>query len=160
MVWILLYFLQIHSSICFSTEINKIDIRRARNSRNTFIFIYDLSALNDCGAFIQNLQEIYPLESGLNKGNLGYLKAYFLNLMITTKDKQFCSKLFNKRNSFLISVVCMPYLDSNISSKVFHSAFKVKILRSAKTTNGATIFRKNSESLINQMIFLSSYYIF
>lgn len=50
-------------------------------------------------------------------------KQLILNgLMITIKDN-FCTKLLVNRDSFAFPVVCMPYLDSNIPSKIFFSAF-------------------------------------
>ena len=44
----------------------------------------------------------------------------------------------------------MPYLDSDIRSKIFYSAFGAEILRSARTTNDAAIFQRNSKILINR----------
>ena len=46
----------------------------------------------------------------------------------------------------------MPYLDSNIPAKIFYSAFGAEVLRSARTTNDATIFQRNSKILINRMM--------
>ena len=39
--------------------------------------------------------------------------------------------MFDKRDSFLLPVVLMHHLDSNIPSKVFYSAFGAEILRPA-----------------------------
>ena len=63
--------------------------------------------------------------------------------MISIKDKIFCAKSFDKRYSFPFSVVRIPYLDCDAPSKVFYSAFGAEILRSATTTNDATIFQRN-----------------
>ena len=41
-------------------EINKTNMRRARRSVNTFIFIDDLTVLNDGGEFERSFREIYP----------------------------------------------------------------------------------------------------
>ena len=84
--------------------------------------------------------------------NLDYVDGSFLHLMITIKDKKMCTKLFDKRNSFQILVVRMPYRDSNIPSKICYTAFGAKILGSVRTTIDATIFSRNSKILINHMM--------
>ena len=47
-------------------------------------------------------------------------------------------------------------VDSNIPSKMFYSAFGIEILRSARTTNYATIFQRNYRILINRMMRLGA----
>ena len=77
----------------------------------------------------------------LKKENLGYLKGSFLGLVIHMKDKKNL-KLFDKRDSFLFSIVHMPYLKSNISSKTIYSAFGAELLRQGRITNAATSFKE------------------
>ena len=61
-------------------------------------------------------------------------------------------KLFDKGDSSSFSIVSMPYLDSNIPSKIFYSEFRVEILRSARTIIDATIFQRNPKFLINRIM--------
>lgn len=49
-------------------------------------------------------------------------------------------------NSFPFSIVCMIHVDSNITTKVFYSAFGAEILISARTNNDATIFERLDKS--------------
>ena len=46
----------------------------------------------------------------------------------------------------------MPYLDSNIPSKIFYPVFGTEILRLTITTNDANIFRRYSKILISRMM--------
>ena len=81
----------------------------------------------------------------LKDEHFDYLEGWFLDLMISIIDNQFCTKLFDKRNNFPISFVRIPYLDSNILSNYFYSAFKTEILRSARTINDPIIFQIESK---------------
>ena len=63
-------------------------------------FIVDLVALNDYNEFERSFHEIYSPYLRLKKENLGYLAGSFLDLMITILDKIFCTKLFEKSDSF------------------------------------------------------------
>ena len=49
-----------------------------------------------------------------------------------------------KRNIFSFTIVCTPNLDSNTPSRNSYSIFGPELLRSARTTNDATISEINS----------------
>ena len=59
-----------------------------------------MTALKDCGEFDRSFREIYSPEFWLKKENLGYVQRSFIDVMVTKKDKQLCSKLFDERESF------------------------------------------------------------
>ena len=50
--------------------------------------------------------------------------AYFLNLDICGNNNMFVHKFFDKRDTFLFTIVRMPHIDSNIPQSMFHSAIK------------------------------------
>ena len=47
-------------------------------------------------------------------------------------------KLFNKRNSLIVSKVQMPHIDSNISQFIFYPAIKGEIAWSTRRLNDCT----------------------
>ena len=57
-------------------------------------------------------------------------------------------KVVWSEGQFFISLVLMPYLDT----KDFYSAFGAEILKLARPINDASIFQKNSKTLINRMM--------
>ena len=73
-----------------------------------FKFIDNLNVLSYCVEFERSFHEIYPPKLELKKENLDYLDGSFLDLMIIIKDKRFFTKLFDKRDSFLILILRMP----------------------------------------------------
>ena len=86
-------------------KIYKADSGWARRFEKFFRFTDDLTGLNDCVE--KRFHKNYPPELELEKENLGYREGSFLDLMITIKDKRFIIKLYNKRDSFPLSIVCM-----------------------------------------------------
>ena len=86
-----------------------------------FGFIDDLTALSK---FERSFHEVYPPELESKKEQHGYLEGSFLDLL---EDKKCCTILFEKKKRTVsILLVHMPYLDSNIASKSFHSAFSLQ----------------------------------
>ena len=108
-------------------KIQKSDLSRARKFGSVFRFIDDLLSLNDSGEFSRSLSEIYPEELLLNKENVGTLSSSFLDIEIKLSDRQFSSKLFDKRDNFNFSIVRMPDASSTIPSSMVYSSFSAEI---------------------------------
>ena len=107
----------------------------ARKFGNVFRFIDDLNALNDDGLFEKYHKEIYPVELELKKENLVNTKATFLDLDISIVNKQFKTKLYDKRDNFSFSIVRLPFLSSNMPSKMFYSSLGAEFLRICRATS-------------------------
>ena len=105
-------------------KIKKESLYRARRFTNTFRFIDDLDAMNDCGEFEKCFKDIYPQKLELKKENNGNKQATFLD--ISVNDNKFEIKLFDKRDAFPFSIVRMPFYSSNIPSGI--SLFVIVIL--------------------------------
>ena len=133
-------------------QLKKQDIQKARRFSNIFRFIDDLVAINDNNEFENCFKEIYPSELELKKENIGYTSGSFLDLMITIEDQKFTTKLYDKRDDFPFAIVRMPYVDSNIPSKIFYSSFGAEILRYARNTNEVKIFLDSCHILIARML--------
>ena len=84
--------------------------------------------LNDNNEFAKSYKEIYPEEMELKPENEGHLSSSYLDLQIVVNDKQFDSNLFP------FNVVCMPYLQSNMPSKMFFSTIRAEILPICRAT--------------------------
>ena len=130
----------------------KHDMNKVRRFTNVFRFIDDLVAINDNGEFERCYSEIYPPELELGKENIGYNQGTFLDLKIEIREEKFVISLYDKRDNFPFSIVRMPYLDSNIPSKIFYSAFGGEILRFARNTSDIALFMDKSKLLIDRML--------
>ena len=96
-------------------ELKKNDLIKARKLCNIFRFIDDLNSINDGGEFESIYSNIYPQELQLRKENTDKHEASFRYLDIKIKGRKSHFGLFDKRDSFLFSIVRMPG-----KSKMYH----------------------------------------
>ena len=59
----------------------------------------------------------------------------------TDISKKFNTCLFDKKDAFPLSIVRMPYLCSNMPSKIFYASVGSEILRLARTNSNKNNFR-------------------
>ena len=136
----------------FVSKLRKTDIQRARRFGNVFRFIDDLNAINDGGEFERCYKDIYPPELELKKENIGHDNATFLDLDIKINENgTFSLKLYDKRDAFPFSIVRLPYLSSNIPSRIFYASVSGEILRIARCTSEITEFKISCKTLINRV---------
>ena len=119
------------STICLTLIAS--DKVKARHFHSTNRFIDDLCALNDGGEFRRVHRDIYPSELKLKEEHSGS-EASFLSLYIYINEGIFVYNLFDKRDDFPFSIVCMPYISSNIPESIFYSAMVGEFLRIARPT--------------------------
>ena len=60
--------------------------------------------------------------------------------------------LYDKRDHFPFSIVRMPYITSNMPSKIFYSSLGAEILRIGRTTNDFDQFKFSSKKITGRMI--------
>ena len=61
------------------------------------------------------------------------------------------TKLYDKRDTFPFSVVCMPHSDSDISSVIYYASKGSEILRLARTISHINTFATRSNSYLKRM---------
>ena len=64
---------------------------------------------------------IYPDELELKKENKDPWKASFLDFSVDVRDRKFTTELIDEKDAFPFYINYMPYLDSNIKSKIFYT---------------------------------------
>ena len=97
---------------------------------------------------ISNYKDINPSELVLKKESISNSEASFLDLSIVIEINN--TKLFDKRDASPFSIVCVPHLDSYISSSIYNAFIGSQTLRFAGTTSDKNTFT----SLANQLIYL------
>ena len=111
---------------CMSEPISN-DKVKARHFHATKRFINDLGTLNDGGVLLFRKTSIYPPELQLKVEHLKY-SYHFLKLRNHCKDEVFIYNVFDKRDAFLIFIVRMLYIDSNIPKLIFFLLLLVNFL--------------------------------
>ena len=96
---------------------------KARHFHCTKSFIDNLYAINDSGEFGKSFLKIYPKGLELKVKYQGN-HAFFLNLDICDNNNVFVYKFFDKRDTFLFTIVRMPRIDCNIPQNIFHLAIE------------------------------------
>ena len=86
---------------------------QSRKCSNMFQFIDNLPAINDSGEFENVYHEIYPTELQLKRENCSNKETSFLDHDIAIANKKFPLSLYDKRDSFLFSIIRMSYLSIN-----------------------------------------------
>ena len=87
-------------------ELIKTDRVKAKHFHSTFRFIDDLCILNDGGMFGNVFKDIYPDELEL-KVEHEASSGSFLHLDIRVEEVQFVYKLYDKRDAFPFSIICV-----------------------------------------------------
>ena len=105
---------------------NKVKNWKGRKFRHVFRFIDGLLAINDGGEFERLHNEIYPDELELNKENISFGAATYLDLDIKIVNGVFKYKLYDKRKALRVNqkelhTVRFPYLSSNMPDKMEYS---------------------------------------
>ena len=85
-------------------------------------------SLNDDSIFEKHYKDIYPTELELKKENNSNSCASFLGIYIYTENREFHTKLFDKRDSFGFDIVKIPFYCSNVPSKMFHGRIRAEFL--------------------------------
>ena len=89
-------------------ELKMNDLIKPRNFCSISKFVDDLRFINYGAEFEINYCSIYSEKASLDKENIDRDKARFLDLDIKIRDRKFQIGLFDKRDSFSFSVVCIP----------------------------------------------------
>ena len=108
--------------------------------------------MNDDGLFERYHAEIYPAELELKKENVVNTSATFLDLDISIVNNRFQTKLFDKRDNFSFAIVRLPFLSSNMPSKMFYSSLGAEFLRICRATSKLNDVLETSCSLIKRMV--------
>ena len=75
-----------------------------------------------------------------------------MDLKISIENNKFITNLYDKRDYFPFCIVRMPYIDSNIPSKIFYSSFGAEILRYARNTSKVEVFLNTCKNLLVRML--------
>ena len=140
-----------HYESTWLKDLKKTNFNIARKFSNTFRFIDDLNTMNDNGEFENHLKDIYPEELELKKEH-GNNSASFLDLDIEIENKQFKTKLYDKRDAFPFTIVRMPDKSSNMPSKIFKSCIGAETLRIARISSSTDNFLSSCHCLYERML--------
>ena len=119
------------------------DLELARKFKGLNRYRDDCTALN-LDDFRTLAQDIYPPSLELSQENDDPNQAAVLDMFVSVRGGYFRTKVYNKTDNFPFSVVTMPFLESNISSKVCYKVFFSQVLRYQRLCT----FRKDFEDRV------------
>ena len=135
----------------FMKNLKVSNIAKARRFSYIYRFIDDLNSINDYGEFERCYKDIYPPELELGKENVDSSRGSFLDLDIRVEDRVFIFNQYDKRDAFPFSIVRLPFVCSNMPSKIFYSSISAEILRIGRTSSAATDFISRSRLVLDRM---------
>lgn len=107
-------------------------LRKTRILSNISRFMYDLCTFSN-DEFEKSYNDINPDVLKMKKENEDPCKSSFMDLSTKVHDRKFTTKLSVKTDAYLFYINCMPYLNSNITSKIFYASVGSKFFRIART---------------------------
>ena len=126
---------------------------RAYKYHATSRFIDELCAINKDGELSEYFTCIYSEELELKLGHSATY-ATFLNLEIKIKDGIFVYKLFDKKDKFPFSIVCMLHFDfeSNIPSSILYGSICSELFIIARCTLKLEQFLLRTSELYSRVL--------
>ena len=119
---------------------------------NFFQLIDHLLSLNDDSIFEKHYKDIYPQEVELKKENDNNSFASFLDIYSYIENEDFHTKSFDKRDSFGLNIVTVPFYCPNICSKMFYGSTGVEFLRISRATSKIENLSCTCKQLLIQML--------
>ena len=124
----------------------------ARKFGRVFRYIDDLLAINDGEEFEKHHSDIYPPELELKKENTSNSNTSFLELDIQISDRNFSTKLYDKRDAFGFHISRLPFKCSNIPQRMFYSSASAEVLRICRATSNQHDVITSVKSLVHRML--------
>ena len=91
-------------------------------------YIDDLLTLNNI-SFASKIPDIYPPELDLKKTTESSTTVSYLDILITINEGKYVTAVYDKRDSFNLSIVNFPYLSSTIPSKPAYGVYISQLVR-------------------------------
>ena len=97
-------------------------------------------------------RDIYPPSLELSQENDDLSQATVLDMQVTIEEGRYITKVYNKTDSFPFDVVSMPFIESNIDSKICYKVFYSQILRYQRLCTFIVDFTNRVRLLGNTLI--------
>ena len=85
----------------------------------------------DNNFFDSRVNRIYPSELQLNKANISYADASFLDLHLSVSDGFVMTKNYDKQDDFDFDIVDFPFLDDNVPRSASCGIYSSQLIRFA-----------------------------
>ena len=131
----------------FMENLEKDDKPKAQSFNYTFRYIDDLISFNNPD-FPDHVADIYPEELSIKQENTHFDKASCLDLYIEIIDRQFHTKLYDKRDSFDFDIVNYPFVEkSNIPENPAYGVYSSRLVCIARACDSDRDFIERHDAL-------------
>ena len=124
---------------------NQADVIEAFNS--TSRYLDDLLNI-DNPYFEGTVNQIYLHELQLNKANISYTEAPFLDLHLSVSNGFVSSKIYDKRDDFDFDIINFHFLDGDVPRRASYGVYISQLIRFARVCNHVTDFNARNKCLM------------
>ena len=131
------------------SEDNQSGVIEAFNS--TSRYLDDLLNI-DNNFFDSIVNRIYPSELQLNKANVSYAEASFLDLHLSISDGFVKTKIYDKRDDFDFDIVNFPFLDGDVPRSASYGVYISQLIRCARVSSHVDDFNTRNKVLTAKLL--------
>ena len=104
------------------------------------------------GDFLSIAGEIYPPSLSLTQENDRSDRANVLDMEVQILDGYITTKVFCKADIFPFHVISLPFLDSNLDTRICYRVFYGQIVRFQRLCNNRLDFEERVKALLDQLV--------
>ena len=126
----------------FLILISKLDIPLSGDNQSDVMESFSSTSryLNDLLNIVNNffdsmVNRIYPSKLQLNKANVSYTEALFLDLHLSISDGIVKTKIYDKRNNSDFDIVNFPFLDGDVPRSTSYGVYISQLIRFARVSS-------------------------
>ena len=131
------------------SEDNQSDVIEAFNS--TSRYLDDLLNI-DNNFFDSMVNRIYPSELQLNRANVSYAEASFLDLHLSKSDGFVKTKIYDKRDDFDFDIVNFPFPDGDVPRSAAYGVYISQLIRFARVSRHVEDFNNRNKVLTAKLL--------
>ena len=98
------------------------------------------------------VNQIYPSELQLNKGNTSDIEASFLDLHLSISNGFVSSKIYDKPDDFDFDIVNFPFLDCDVPRRPSYGVYMSQLIRFARVCSHVDDFNTRNKCLTAKLL--------
>jgi hypothetical protein len=115
-------------------------------------YIDDLGLINNNDEMMEAMSEIYPSELELVPDDSDGMTTTILDLMLTIRDNNISTSIYDKRDAFDFPIVNFPNLSGNIPTKSAYGVFSGELVRYARGCDHLNDFSGRLQILVTKLL--------
>ena len=102
--------------------------------------------------FLTISQDIYPPSLSLTQENDQFIEANVLDMQVKIEGGNIITKVFCKTDLFPFHVISLPFLESNLNSRICYKVFYGQVIRFQRLCNYQSDFEERVKFLLDTLL--------